>query len=92
KQWADLCKTFLQEARWNHNNITPSFEDYFENAWRSVSGCLILTQAYFLLAESITEQEIDLLQSYHEILRWPSIIFRLCNDLGTSSAEISSGK
>ncbi|KAG5242029.1 terpene synthase [Salix suchowensis] len=33
--WADLCKAFLQEAKWSSNSITPSFEEYLENAWRS---------------------------------------------------------
>ncbi|KDP22619.1 hypothetical protein JCGZ_02849 [Jatropha curcas] len=38
KAWGDLCKAFLQEAKWAHNKSTPSFEEYIENGWRSVSG------------------------------------------------------
>ncbi|CAK7355348.1 unnamed protein product [Dovyalis caffra] len=32
KAWADLCKSFLQEAKWSYNKITPSFDEYLENA------------------------------------------------------------
>nr|TKR78506.1 hypothetical protein D5086_0000280710 [Populus alba] len=92
KAWADLCKAFLQEAKWSYNNITPSFEEYLENAWRSVSGTVILIHAYFLLGENISKQALDHLVNYDELLRWPSIIFRLCNDLATSSAEIARGE
>ncbi|KAJ6908436.1 terpene synthase 12 [Populus alba x Populus x berolinensis] len=87
KAWADLCKAFLQEAKWSCNNITPSFEEYLENAWRSVSGTVILIHAYFLLGENISKRALDYLVNYDELLRWPSVIFRLCNDLATSSVR-----
>ncbi|KAH7576523.1 hypothetical protein JRO89_XS01G0098700 [Xanthoceras sorbifolium] len=32
KAWGDLCKAFLQEAKWSHNKYTPTFEDYLDNA------------------------------------------------------------
>jgi isoprene synthase len=77
----------LQEAKWSYNNITPSFEEYLENAWRSVSGTVILIHAYFLMGENISKQALDYLVNYDELLRWPSIIFRLSNDLATSSVR-----
>ncbi|KAH8502502.1 hypothetical protein H0E87_013982 [Populus deltoides] len=83
---------FLQEAKWSYNNITPSFEEYLENAWRSVSGTVILIHAFFLMGENISKQALDYLVNYDELLRWPSIIFRLSNDLATSSAEIARGE
>ncbi|KDP41019.1 hypothetical protein JCGZ_03551 [Jatropha curcas] len=46
KAWGDLCKAFLQEAKWAHNKSTPSFEEYIENGWRSVSGTVILILAF----------------------------------------------
>ncbi|CAK7355346.1 unnamed protein product [Dovyalis caffra] len=92
KAWADLCKSFLQEAKWSYNKITPSFDEYLENAWRSVSGTVILSHAYFLLGDSISEQALDYLVNYDELVRCPSVIFRLWNDLGTSSAELARGE
>lgn len=87
-QWADLCKAFLQEARWSHNKITPPFDEYLENGWVSVSGAVILIHAYFLCGSDITKQGLDSLEKYHDLLRWPSTVFRLCNDLATSSVSI----
>ncbi|CAK7355352.1 unnamed protein product [Dovyalis caffra] len=92
KAWADLCKAFLQEAKWTYNRSTPSYKDYLENGWRSVSGTVLLVHAYFLLGQNISEDALDCLINYHEFLRWPSIIFRLCNDLGSSSAEVMRGE
>ncbi|EEF27987.1 (R)-limonene synthase, putative [Ricinus communis] len=91
KAWADLCKAFLQEARWSHSKCIPSFDDYVENGWRSASGNVILVHAYFLLGHN-SKQALDSLLNYHDILRWPSVVFRLCNDLATSSDELNRGE
>ncbi|KAK4577390.1 hypothetical protein RGQ29_027760 [Quercus rubra] len=92
KAWGDLCKAFLQETKWCYYKRTPSSEDYLDNAWMSVSGALILVHAYFLMSPSITNRALEGLEDYHNLLRWPSIIFRLCNDLGTSMAELERGE
>ncbi|CAL5391314.1 unnamed protein product [Camellia sinensis] len=84
KVWADLCKAFLVEAKWCFDKETPTFEAYLENAWRSVSGVVILVHAYFLMTKTITKEALDSLQAYHSLLECSSIIFRLTNDLGTS--------
>ncbi|XP_038694655.1 probable terpene synthase 12 isoform X2 [Tripterygium wilfordii] len=92
KAWADICKAFLQEAKWSCGKCIPTFEEYLENGWRSVSGVVILTHTYFLLGQTISKQPLDCLKDCHQLLRSSSIIFRLCNDLGTSSAEILRGE
>nr|BDN86182.1 isoprene synthase [Calophyllum inophyllum] len=92
KAWTDLCKAFFQEAKWVYNKATPSSEEYLENAWRSVSGACMLIHAYFMLGQDVSKQELEHLENYHELLRWPSVIFRLCNDLATSSAELARGE
>uniref|UniRef100_A0A9I9DTB7 Terpene synthase 10-like n=1 Tax=Cucumis melo TaxID=3656 RepID=A0A9I9DTB7_CUCME len=46
KMWTDLCKTFYIEAKWYYTNYKPTFEEYLENAWISVSGSLLLVHAY----------------------------------------------
>lgn len=79
-----MLKAFLQEAKWCRDKYLPPFEDYLNNAWVSVSGVVILTHAYFLLNDNITKDALDSLDNYHDLLRRPSLIFRLCNDLGTS--------
>ncbi|KAF7823093.1 isoprene synthase, chloroplastic-like [Senna tora] len=95
KAWSDLCKTFLQEAKWNYKReIPPKFEEYLENAWVSSSGPLFLTHSYFLLTPHFKHQPLPSLLSnnYHNLLRSPSIIFRLCNDLATSADEVERGE
>ncbi|XVF44487.1 hypothetical protein PTKIN_Ptkin02bG0127000 [Pterospermum kingtungense] len=90
-QWADLLKTFLQEAKWCYEKQTPKFEEYLENAWLSSSGPLLLVHAYFFLGQNITKEELECLENYHNLLRWPSLIFRLCNDIASARAEIERG-
>ncbi|KAK8613396.1 hypothetical protein V6N13_101158 [Hibiscus sabdariffa] len=92
KAWADLCKAFLREAKWASSKHIPTFEDYLKNAWMSVSGHTFLVHAYFLQSSDITNEALESLEQYHDVLRWPSTVFRLCNDLGTSKDELERGE
>ncbi|KAJ6289896.1 hypothetical protein OIU78_025752 [Salix suchowensis] len=92
KVWADLCNAFLQEAKWLYNMSTPTFDDYFGNAWKSSSGPLQLVFAYFAVVQNIKKEETENLQNYHDIISCPSYIFRLYNDLASASAEIARGE
>ncbi|KDP27308.1 hypothetical protein JCGZ_20296 [Jatropha curcas] len=92
KAWADLCKAFLQEAKWSFNESIPPFEEYLENAWRSASGNVLLIHTYLLLCQSSSKVSLECFSDYHHLLKWPSIIFRLSNDLATFSAEIARGE
>jgi isoprene synthase len=81
-----MLKAFLQEAKWSQKKELPKFEEYLKNGWVSVSGVVILTHAYFLMNHTITKEALESLDNnYHVLLQRPSIIFRLCNDLGTST-------
>ncbi|KAJ8485842.1 hypothetical protein OPV22_018327 [Ensete ventricosum] len=90
KAWVDLLKTFTVEARWYHQGYTPSFGEYLETALVSVSVPLILTLAY-CTSDDLTQEAMDDFQSCPEIARWSSMIFRLCDDLGTSTDELERG-
>lgn len=92
KSWSDMLKAFLQEARWCHNKHMPKFDDYLNNAWVSVSGVVLLTHSYFLLNRNITKEGLEYFENCTILLQRPSIIFRLCNDLATSSAELERGE
>ncbi|KAI4356262.1 hypothetical protein L6164_000295 [Bauhinia variegata] len=92
KAWTDILKAFLREAKWQHDKHLPSFDDYLKNGWVSVSGIVILGHAYFLLNHKITKEALESLQNHHNLLCISSIIFRLCNDLGTSRAELERGE
>ncbi|KAJ9549176.1 hypothetical protein OSB04_021719 [Centaurea solstitialis] len=92
KVWGELCEAFLLEANWTQNKYIPTLEDYLDNAWQSVSGVVILTHGYFLTNHEIKNDARVSLEECHDLMKWSSMIFRLCNDLATSSAEIESGK
>ncbi|KAK3404569.1 hypothetical protein EUGRSUZ_K00878 [Eucalyptus grandis] len=92
KAWYDSCKAFLQEAKWSHNKITPRVEEYLNNGWISISGHVMLIHAYFLSSPSMRKEELESLEHYHDLLRLPSMIFHLTNDLATSSAELERGE
>ncbi|XP_044502971.1 isoprene synthase, chloroplastic-like [Mangifera indica] len=92
KAWLDLCKAFLEEAKWSYNKYTPTFEEYLHYAWLSSSGTLLLVHSYFLFNQGITDEALDSLEKYHNLCRRPSVIFRLYNDLSTFKAEEERGE
>ncbi|CAH2057393.1 unnamed protein product [Thlaspi arvense] len=52
------------------------------------TGVVLLTHAYFLLSKDITKNSLENLDLFHPLLLDSSLIFRLCNDLDTSKAEL----
>ncbi|XP_034703599.1 (-)-alpha-terpineol synthase-like [Vitis riparia] len=91
KAWADLCKSYLLEAKWYHARYTPTLQEYLSNAWISISAPAILVHAFFFVTNPITEDALECLEQYCNIIRWSSIILRLSDDLGTSSDELKRG-
>nr|WKC16866.1 terpene synthase 5 [Freesia hybrid cultivar] len=90
RSWADLCKAYLVEAKWYHSGYKPTLEEYLDTAWISVSGPAVLTHAY-CTSEDITDESLHCYNFYPDVVRQSSMIFRLCDDLGTSTAEIERG-
>ncbi|MCD7447964.1 Sesquithujene synthase A [Datura stramonium] len=91
KSWADLCKSYLQEARWYHSGYKPSLEEYMDNAWMSIAVPMVLVHALFLVDNPITKEALDSLSNYPDIIRCSATIFRFTDDLGTSSDELKRG-
>lgn len=87
-QWADLCRTYTQEAKWYFRGYTPTLEEYISNAWISISAPVILSHAFFLVTNPIKKEAVQSLYKYHNIVRCSAMILRLANDLGTSSVRI----
>ena len=84
-QLADLCKSYLLEAKWYYSGYTPSLQEYLDNAWVSISAPVILVHAFFYVLSPTTEEASHFLKEYLDIIRWSSMILRLADDLGTSS-------
>ncbi|TKY50540.1 Isoprene synthase [Spatholobus suberectus] len=94
KSWCELCKAFLQEAKWSNNKIIPAFSKYLENASVSSSGVTLLAPSYFSVCneQDISDQALCSLTNFHGLVRSSCTIFRLCNDLATSAAELERGE
>ncbi|TKY48783.1 Isoprene synthase [Spatholobus suberectus] len=94
KAWSDLCKSYLQEAKWFYSKVIPPFNEFLENGWISSGGGVLLIHSFFLVSQDqdITEQGLHSLTNYHDLLRSSMTILRLSNDLGTSKDEIERGE
>ncbi|XP_037493565.1 (-)-alpha-terpineol synthase isoform X3 [Jatropha curcas] len=91
REWTNLCKSYLLEAKWYHDGYTPTLEEYLQNGFISISAPLLLVHAYFTVTGQITEEVSKYLEEYPDIIRYSSLITRLADDLGTSSYEQKRG-
>ncbi|KAI5340388.1 hypothetical protein L3X38_019662 [Prunus dulcis] len=93
KEWVNLCKSYLVEARWFYRGYTPTLQEYLDNAWTSVGGPGALLHAYLLqgLGSHLTKTSLESFKHGSEIVYWSSFMTRLSDDLGTSKAESERG-
>ncbi|XP_031501402.1 terpene synthase 10-like [Nymphaea colorata] len=91
RAWADLCKSYLVEAKWFYNGHTPTVEEYLDNAWVSIGVSLDLVHNYFFLQHDMEEDAAMSLDHYYNLIKMSSLVVRLHNDLGTSKDEIERG-
>ncbi|PWA38444.1 beta-myrcene synthase [Artemisia annua] len=85
KAWGDLFKSFVVEANWYQSGHIPTLEEYLENGCISISGPVILMHVHFITSISSTEEIMQCMEISKDIIRYSSLIFRLTDDLGTSS-------
>nr|GMC83766.1 (-)-alpha-terpineol synthase-like [Ipomoea batatas] len=91
KQWANLCKFYLLEVKWNLGGYAPSLDEYLDTAFITNTGPLLLMHAYFCITNPINIEDLQHLEQYPEIIRSSAMILRLANDLGTSPDEMLKG-
>ncbi|KDP35332.1 hypothetical protein JCGZ_09491 [Jatropha curcas] len=91
KSWADVCNAYLLEAKWYNSGYTPTLQEYLDNAWISIGNSVVLIHGYFVSKTPITNDALKALNEYHNIIRCSCLIFRLTDDLGTSSDELKRG-
>ncbi|KAI7996735.1 hypothetical protein LOK49_LG10G02993 [Camellia lanceoleosa] len=80
-----------KEVNWAHSGEIPTMEEYVNHAWTSIDAPVMLTHSYLLRTNPITQEELDSLENYHDLIKWPSLIVRLADDLGTSWDEVERG-
>ncbi|GER27212.1 terpene synthase [Striga asiatica] len=88
--WTGFCKALFVEAKWYHKGHSPSLEEYLDNGWKSSSGPLLSVHILLGVGHNITKT-MDTLNNNQEIIHYASLIFRLCNDQGTTKAEQERG-
>nr|QIZ63908.1 TPS [Primula forbesii] len=91
KTWVDLCKMFMLEAKWFHSGYKPTFDEYMNIAWISGAAPLMLVHDYILVTKPLKKENLEFLEEKHKTIKWAAIIFRLTNDLATSSDEMKRG-
>ncbi|KAK1437905.1 hypothetical protein QVD17_03705 [Tagetes erecta] len=91
KVWGELCEAFLVEAKWTETNHLPSLEDYLDVAYQSASGVVILTHGFLSMYQDVKADANESLRKCQELFKWSSMLFRLYNDLVTSSEEVQRG-
>lgn len=91
REWLRFCKAMLVEAKWFHSGYKPTLEEYINNAWQTSSAPVMLVHALLLSGQKITKEILDSLDDNPKLVRWPSVIFRLYNDLASDEHEQERG-
>nr|QSL78018.1 Terpene synthase like 1 chloroplastic [Nigella sativa] len=91
KAWVNFIKAMFVEAKWCNTGYTPTLEEYLNNGWLSSSGSVFLVHAFFATKQNITGEVLEGLDRNHDLLYCASMMFRLSNDVATSSAELERG-
>ncbi|KAH9751675.1 Beta-myrcene/(E)-beta-ocimene synthase 2 [Citrus sinensis] len=89
--WLGLLQACLVEAKWYRSKYTPTLGEFLENGLVSIGGPMGIMTAYLSGTNPIIEKELEFLESNQDIIHWSCKIFRLQDDLGTSSDEIQRG-
>ncbi|XP_069150493.1 alpha-farnesene synthase-like [Solanum lycopersicum] len=90
KVWAEFCKALLVEAKWDSKGYTPTFSEYLENGWKSSGGTVLSLHVLLGLAQDFSQVDY-FLENERDLIYYSSLIIRLGNDLGTSTAELERG-
>ncbi|CAN1139232.1 Alpha-terpineol synthase, chloroplastic [Linum perenne] len=91
QSWADLCHSYLEEAKCYHSRRDQTLDQYLNVAWKSVACAIVLIQGYLSMPdETLTNETLDLIFKA-DLTRLTSIIVRLINDLASSKGELERG-
>ncbi|KAK2998307.1 hypothetical protein RJ639_023335 [Escallonia herrerae] len=90
-QWADYCQALLVEAKWYSKHYTPSLQEYLHNGWMSSSGTVLSLHAFIFVTPEVAVDATFFLKNVQDLVYSTSLIIRLCNDQGTSAAELERG-
>ncbi|KAF5773038.1 putative R-linalool synthase [Helianthus annuus] len=76
-RWADLCESYLREARWYHSGHTPTLNDYLNNACVTIGSPLTLMYMKILTSVTSTEEIVQWFEESKNIVNHTALIVRL---------------
>ncbi|XP_038707194.1 terpene synthase 10-like [Tripterygium wilfordii] len=79
------------KAKWFYIEYTPTLEEYMKESWILVTAPAMLVHTC-LITTPLSNDILESLAKYLDILRYSSMIVRLANDLGTSPANYTALK
>ncbi|CAN1197885.1 Alpha-terpineol synthase, chloroplastic [Linum perenne] len=93
KAWADLCRSYLKEARSYRSGSDQTLDQYLDIAWKSVACDVVLIHGYLSSPpQTLTHEALDALTRFDpNLTRLTSTIVRLMNDLASSKGEMERG-
>ncbi|KAK3188188.1 hypothetical protein Dsin_027749 [Dipteronia sinensis] len=90
--WVRLLQAYMVEAKWFHSGQKPTLEEYMKNARTTIAGPIVAVHSYLAAANPVIEKELECLETNPaDVIYWSFKVFRLQDDLGTSSDEIKRG-
>lgn len=78
-----LLRAYFQEAKWYHEKVVPTMEQYIKNGIPSSTYLLLATTSWLGMGDVATKDAFDWISNEPTILVASSIIARLLNDLVT---------
>ncbi|XP_058105575.1 sesquiterpene synthase TPS3-like [Magnolia sinica] len=87
EKWVTLCNNYIIEARWFHKGHIPTMEEYLKISTITAGATITMAQAYTFTEPPKSKDELVQIDHTLKLLSLSSLIFRLCDDLGTSKAE-----
>ncbi|XP_071709173.1 (3S,6E)-nerolidol synthase 1-like [Rutidosis leptorrhynchoides] len=84
QSWANLCETFLVEAKWFSSGHMPTKEDYLKNGIVSSGAHVVIVHMFFLLGCGISNESANVIINNQGITSCVATILRLWDDLGSA--------
>ncbi|TMW98623.1 hypothetical protein EJD97_003794 [Solanum chilense] len=86
-----LLRAYFKEAKWYHEKVVPTMEQYIKNGIPSSTYLLLATTSWLGMGDVATKDAFDWISNEPTILVASSIIARLLNDLVTHEIEVERG-
>ena len=85
----ELVQAYFDEARWLHDDYTPTMEEYMSVAGVSATYYLISTASFIDMGKIATEEVFQWVSNKPKIVTASSVIGRLMNDIVSHKVSIA---